>query len=81
MGEWIIRLIEQGGYWGIAVLMALENVFPPVPSELIMGVGGLAVARGSMEFWPLLVAGTLGSTLGCRGGSLPGPAPADRLRR
>ena len=64
MGEWIIRLIEQGGYWGIAILMALENVFPPVPSELIMGVGGLAVARGTMEFWPLLIAGTVGSTLG-----------------
>jgi membrane protein DedA with SNARE-associated domain len=64
MGEWIIRLIEQGGYWGIALLMALENVFPPIPSELIMGVGGLAVARGTMEFWPLLAAGTIGSTLG-----------------
>ena len=64
MGEWIIRLIEQGGYGGIALLMALENVFPPIPSELIMGIGGLAVARGSMEFWPLLAAGTVGSTLG-----------------
>jgi membrane protein DedA with SNARE-associated domain len=64
MGEWIIRLIEQGGYWGIALLMALENVFPPIPSELIMGVGGLAVARGTMEFWPLLAAGTIGSTAG-----------------
>ena len=64
MGEWIIRLIEQGGYWGIALLMALENVFPPIPSELIMGIGGLAVARGTMAFWPLLLAGTVGSTLG-----------------
>jgi len=64
MGEWIIQLIAQGGYWGIAVLMAIENVFPPIPSELIMGVGGLNVARGTMEFWPLLLAGTIGSTLG-----------------
>ena len=64
MGEWIIRLIEQGGYWGIAFLMALENIFPPIPSELIMGLGGLAVARGTMTFWPLLIAGTVGSTLG-----------------
>jgi membrane protein DedA with SNARE-associated domain len=64
MGEWIIRLIEQGGYWGIALLMALENVFPPIPSELIMGIGGLAVARGTMEFWPLLIAGTIGTTAG-----------------
>ncbi|MBW8785360.1 MAG: DedA family protein [Novosphingobium sp.] len=64
MDEWIIRLIEQGGYWGVGFLMALENVFPPIPSELIMGVGGIAVARGTMQFWPLLIAGTIGSTLG-----------------
>ncbi|WP_423142572.1 DedA family protein [Parablastomonas sp. CN1-191] len=64
MDSWIIRLIEQGGYWGIAFLMALENIFPPIPSEVIMGVGGIAVARGTMQFWPLMLAGTVGSTLG-----------------
>ena len=64
MTEWIIHLIEQGGYAGIFFLMVLENVFPPIPSELIMGLGGVAVARGSMTFWPLLFVGTLGSTLG-----------------
>ncbi|MEP7221093.1 MAG: DedA family protein [Novosphingobium sp.] len=64
MNTWIINLIEQGGYIGIAFLMALENIFPPIPSELIMGVGGIAVARGTMTFWPLLVAGTIGSTFG-----------------
>jgi membrane protein DedA with SNARE-associated domain len=64
MSAWIIGLIEGGGYWGIAFLMALENIFPPIPSELIMGVGGLAVAHGRMAFVPLLVAGTIGSTLG-----------------
>ena len=64
MTELIIRLIEQGGYLGIFVLMVVENIFPPIPSELIMGMGGVAVSRGSMDFWPLLVVGTLGSTLG-----------------
>ncbi|MFC0589138.1 DedA family protein [Novosphingobium aquiterrae] len=64
MDGWIIRLIEQGGYWGIAALMFIENVFPPIPSEVIMGLGGVAVARGTMTFWPLLIAGTVGSTLG-----------------
>ena len=64
MADWIINLIEQGGYWGIALLMFIENVFPPIPSEVIMGAGGIAVARGTMTFWPLLLAGTLGSTLG-----------------
>lgn len=64
MTEWIIDLIHGGGYWGIAFLMALENVFPPIPSEVIMGVGGIGVAQGRMEFTPLLIAGTVGSTAG-----------------
>lgn len=64
MTEWMLELIERGGYWGIAFLMFIENVFPPIPSEVIMGLGGIAVARGTMDFWPLLVAGTIGSTLG-----------------
>jgi membrane protein DedA with SNARE-associated domain len=64
MDNWIVRLIEAGGYWGIAFLMVIENIFPPIPSEVIMGLGGVAVARGTMEFWPLLLAGTAGSTLG-----------------
>lgn len=64
MNEFIVRLIEQGGYFGIFALMVLENVFPPIPSEVIMGLGGVAVARGTMSFWPLLAVGTVGSTLG-----------------
>ena len=64
MSDIIITLIDRGGYIGIAVLMALENIIPPIPSEIIMGLGGLAVARGTMQFWPLLIAGTIGSTFG-----------------
>lgn len=36
MKEWIVNLIESAGYWGMALLMFLENIFPPIPSELIM---------------------------------------------
>lgn len=64
MNDWIIRIIEGGGYFGIALLMALENIFPPIPSEIIMGVGGVAVAKGRMEFWPLLIWGTVGTVAG-----------------
>lgn len=64
MHDFTIRAIEQGGYVGIFLLMMLENVFPPIPSEVIMGAGGVAVARGTMEFWPLMIWGTLGSTAG-----------------
>nr|WP_250890600.1 DedA family protein [Sphingobium nicotianae] len=44
--------------------MVLENVFPPLPSELIMGIGGIRVGQGRMEMIPLLVAGTIGTTIG-----------------
>jgi len=64
MHEFIIDAIAQGGYLGILFLMAIENVFPPIPSEVIMGIGGVLVARGQMEFWPLLAVGTIGSTAG-----------------
>lgn len=64
MTEWILDTIARGGYWGIALLMAIENIFPPIPSELIMGLGGINVANGRMDFWPLLIAGSIGSTAG-----------------
>jgi membrane protein DedA with SNARE-associated domain len=62
--EFIINLTAWGGYFGIFLLMVLENVFPPIPSEVIMGLGGIAVARGQMEMVPLIVAGTAGTVVG-----------------
>lgn len=64
MHELIIDAIAWGGYFGIFLLMVLENVVPPIPSEVIMGVGGVLVARGEMQFWPLLIIGTIGTTIG-----------------
>ncbi len=64
MTDWVVNLIDAGGYWGIALLMVLENVFPPIPSELIMGIGGIRVGQGRMEMIPLLFAGTVGTTIG-----------------
>ena len=64
MTDLILHAIAQGGYLGIFLLMALENIFPPIPSEVIMGLGGIAVARGDMALVPLVVAGTAGTTAG-----------------
>ncbi|HKT86099.1 MAG TPA: DedA family protein [Novosphingobium sp.] len=64
MADWIYEIVRQGGYLGITFLMALENIVPPIPSEFIMGLGGIAVARGDMNFWPLLFWGTAGATFG-----------------
>lgn len=64
MNAFILNTIASGGYVGIFLLMALENIFPPVPSEIIMGYGGVLVARGQMEFVPLLMIGTAGTVAG-----------------
>jgi membrane protein DedA with SNARE-associated domain len=60
----ILDLIAAGGYFGIFLLMALENVVPPIPSEVIMGLGGMAVARGDMALVPLVLIATAGTTAG-----------------
>ncbi len=64
MFDWITGLVERTGYVGIALLMLVENVFPPIPSELIMPLAGFAAARGEMSFALVVLAGTIGSVAG-----------------
>jgi membrane protein DedA with SNARE-associated domain len=64
VGDWVIRLIEQSGYLGVGFLMFLETVFPPIPSEVIMSVAGIAAAKGQMSLWGVIAAGTTGAMLG-----------------
>lgn len=64
MLDWIAHIIDQGGYLGLAFLMFLENVFPPIPSELVMPMAGYVSGQGSMSFWGAVIAGTIGSTVG-----------------
>jgi membrane protein DedA with SNARE-associated domain len=64
MNEWVIRLIEQSGYLGVGFLMFLETVFPPIPSEIIMPVAGMAAAEGRMHFAGVVASGTAGAMLG-----------------
>ena len=64
MGDWIVRLIEQSGYLGIGFLMFLETLFPPIPSEVIMPVAGVAVGKGQMSAAGVIAAGTAGAMLG-----------------
>ena len=64
MSNWIVQLIQSGGYLGILVLMTIENVFPPVPSELIMPLAGYLAGRNEMTLWGAILAGTAGSVLG-----------------
>ncbi|MBA3563291.1 MAG: DedA family protein [Gammaproteobacteria bacterium] len=64
MFPWISDTIAGMGYAGIVLLMFLENVFPPIPSELVMPAAGFTAARGELNFAGVVLAGTLGSLLG-----------------
>jgi membrane protein DedA with SNARE-associated domain len=64
MTEWITNTMTTMGYLGIALLMFLENLFPPIPSELIMPLAGFTVHEGEMEFFPAVVAGVVGTVIG-----------------
>ncbi len=62
--DWIVSLIDKTGYLGIAMLMLLENVFPPLPSEVIMPLAGFSAAQGTLNFTGVATAGTIGSLAG-----------------
>ncbi|MDO5369335.1 DedA family protein [Paracoccus sp. (in: a-proteobacteria)] len=64
MFEWVLSVIEGWGYPGIFFLMLAENLFPPIPSEVIMPLAGYLAAAGTLSFWPTVLIGTLGSVLG-----------------
>ena len=64
MSDWIVRLIEQSGYLGVGFLMFLETIFPPIPSEVIMPIAGMAAAKGELGFVPVVASGTAGAMLG-----------------
>ena len=64
MGDWTISLIEQTGYVGIFLLMFLETVFPPIPSEVIMPIAGVRAAQGPLSLWGVIASGTAGAMLG-----------------
>ena len=64
MDQIIVSIVERLGLFGIALLMALENIFPPLPSEAIMGSAALAIERGTFGFWEILAVGTAGTLAG-----------------
>lgn len=64
MIEWITETIRTLGYPGIVFLMLAENVFPPIPSEVIMPFAGMVASRGQLSVAGVVLAGTFGSVLG-----------------
>lgn len=58
------QLVTKWGYLGIIVAMFLENLIPPIPSELIMPLAGFYVGQGHLNFVGVVLAGLLGTVLG-----------------
>jgi membrane protein DedA with SNARE-associated domain len=64
MDLWIKDFIEQFGYWGVFLLIALENIFPPIPSEVILTFGGYMTAQTNLTIQGVIAASTAGSVFG-----------------
>ena len=64
MFEWVLDVIASAGYLGLFALMFLENLFPPIPSEVIMPLAGFLCARGEMNPVAAVLVGTAGSVVG-----------------
>lgn len=64
MENWITNIMEQFGYLGILLMMALENLFPPIPSEIVLPFGGFLTTYTNITVWGVVIAATIGSLLG-----------------
>lgn len=60
----IIEIINKFGYIGIIALIAIENIFPPIPSEVILTFGGFATTISDITVFGVILASTIGSVLG-----------------
>jgi membrane protein DedA with SNARE-associated domain len=62
--DWITDVVEDGGYAAIFLLMLVESVFPPIPSELILPLAGFVAAQGRLDFGLVVAASTAGALAG-----------------
>jgi membrane protein DedA with SNARE-associated domain len=64
LGAWVQDVIESLGYLGVAMLVVLENVFPPIPSEIVLPFAGFVAQRGDASVVVMILVATLGSVVG-----------------
>lgn len=64
MQNWIVTIIDRFGYLGVALLIAIENIFPPIPSELILTFGGFLTTVSGLKVWGVILFATIGSVAG-----------------
>lgn len=64
ISDWVIEIIDTLSYLGAALLVALESVFPPIPSEVVLPFAGVVARRGGATLPGMIVAATIGSVVG-----------------
>ena len=64
MEQFIVNVMEDFGYPGMALLIAVENLFPPIPSEVILTFGGFLTTRTALDVWWVVAWATLGAVAG-----------------
>jgi membrane protein DedA with SNARE-associated domain len=64
VGNVVEDAVQELGYVGLALLMAVEHLFPPIPSELVLPLAGFEVGRGNLDLVWTLIASTIGSAVG-----------------
>jgi membrane protein DedA with SNARE-associated domain len=82
MIDWLMWLMETLGPPGAGLAVALESIFPPIPSEIVLPLAGFTASRGSLSLTAVLICTTLGSLVGAAALYLLGRRLGlDRLRR
>lgn len=64
MENWIIEIMNSYGYVGIVLLIALENIFPPIPSEVILTFSGFLTTTSDVTIMGVIIFSTIGSVIG-----------------
>ncbi|MBE1555273.1 VTT domain-containing protein [Sporosarcina limicola] len=64
MENWITEIMDQFGYFGVLLLIMIENVFPPIPSEVILTFGGFMTTYTDLTKMGVIIAATAGSVIG-----------------
>lgn len=64
MQEFIINIMNEFGYLGVLLLIAIENIFPPIPSEVILPFSGFMTTRSNLTVFGVIIVSTIGSIIG-----------------
>lgn len=77
---WVVQLVAAFGPLGVGLLLAVDNVFPVIPSEVVLAFAGYLASQGEMSFWVTFGAATVGSVVSAYVLYVLGRRPASGMR-